>query len=140
MFRAIALSLLVSAPLSLAQAPAEFEVASVKLNKSGTGNVSLNSSTGRFAATNVTLRNLITYAYDVRDHQLSGGPNWLNSERYDIAAKEPGGGHSLAKTLQMVQALLADRFQLKLIRETKELPVYTLVVGKNGSKLHEADG
>lgn len=88
-------------------------------------------------ATNVSLRFLIEYAYDVRDDQVSGGPAWIDSERYEVLAKPPGGGDPRedAKLIrQRTQSLLADRFHVTLHRETKELPVYVLVVAKNGPK------
>ena len=103
----------------------------------------------------VTLRLMIIWAYDLRDFQLSGGPAWINNLRYDVLAKtaknDPESG-SAAKTAATeeansvtdpirlrLQALLADRFQLKLRREMKELSTYALVVAKNGSKLKEND-
>jgi uncharacterized protein (TIGR03435 family) len=85
-------------------------------------------------------------AYDIRNFQISGGPGWVNSERYDIVAKssteELGDGTgdsqaSIGKVRLRLQALLAERFQLKVSRVTKELPVYVLTVGRNGPKLVE---
>ena len=117
-----------------------FEVASVKPNKSGDRGTTMGPSPGGLTATNATLKFLITFAYDVRDHQISGGPSWLNSERYDIVAKGPIDHPTVAQNRQMLQTLLADRFQLRLLRETKELPGYALVIGKNGPKLQEPEG
>jgi uncharacterized protein (TIGR03435 family) len=73
----------------------------------------------------------------VRDFQIIGGPAWVNSEGFDIEAK---GDHSAsdAQLGQMVQSLLADRFKLALHRETRQLPVYALVVAKNGPKIRES--
>jgi len=143
----LAAIVLAGAPRSRAQsqagvaAPPAFEVASVKPNKSGDrAPWRFAGSRGGITATNVTLQFLITNAYDVRDHQISGGPSWLNSERYDIVAKGTVDNPTPAKNRQMLKTLLADRFQLRLRRESKELPVYALVVGKNGPKFHEADG
>ena len=78
-------------------------------------------------------------AYGVRPDQISGGPAWLSSDHYDIIAKSGDEG-ALAwdRAMQMLQSLLADRFQLKIHREMKETPVYELVAGKNGPKLKEA--
>jgi len=73
----------------------------------------------------------------VKDFQLSG-PDWLNSEIYDIAATMPPST-STDQVLPMLQSLLADRFQLKLHRETKEVPMYALVVGKTGLKIKEGE-
>src|SRR5260370_5924753 len=117
-----------------------FEVASVKPNKSGDNSISMRRQPGgRVTVTNAPLRMLITFAYDLREHQLSGGPSWLNSDRYDIVAKADNPNPTEAEMKLMFQTLLADRFQLKAHRETKELPVYALIVGKNGPKLSKAD-
>jgi bla regulator protein blaR1 len=117
-----------------------FEVASVKPNKSGDNSISMRRQPGgRVTVTNAPLRMLITFAYDLREHQLSGGPGWLNSDRYDIVAKAESPNPTEEEMKLMFQTLLADRFQLKAHRETKELPVYALSVGKNGPKLSKAD-
>jgi uncharacterized protein (TIGR03435 family) len=117
----------------------EFEVASIKLNKSNDGRMMIMPARGgRFTATNVPLQLLITIAYRIKDFQLSGAPPWLNSERYDVEAKAEGDP-GFDATLPMLQTLLEDRFQFKFHRETKELPVYALVVAKAG-KLHQAGG
>jgi len=111
-----------------------FEVTSVKSNTSGDDAPwRYGTSRGDITATNVTLQLLIVNAYDVRHDQISGGPSWLYSERYDVVTKQGQDvQRTLAKTKQMLQTLLADRFELRLRRETKELPVYALVVGENG--------
>jgi len=133
-------SFLVFTLAAFGQQPA-FEVASVKPNKSGEGAPwRFVGSRAGITATNVTLPFLIMNAYGVRDNQVSGGPGWLTSERYDVVAKDQSDHPSPARQRQMLQTLLADRFQLRLRRETKDLPVYALVVGKSGYKFHEADG
>ena len=101
-----------------------------------------------FTATNVTLHDVIRVAYGVKDNQISGGPDWLNSEIYDVATKiDKSVADELRKLSEdrralenqrLLQALLADRFRLALHRETKELPAYTLVIAQNGPKLQEA--
>jgi uncharacterized protein (TIGR03435 family) len=79
---------------------------------------------------------LITYAYEVKDFQVSGGPRWASSETYDIVAK--GDGNATRPQLRlMLQALLKDRFKLALRHETKDAPTYELVVAKGGSKIQE---
>lgn len=94
---------------------------------------------GRFNASNLTAKQLIEQAYGVRDFQLSGAPGWADSEHYDIEAKADTEGPLTREQIKvMVQALLADRFQLKIHKESKELPMYALVVGKNGPKLKES--
>lgn len=147
---------LMNAPQSQAQSTVEssgvdtFEVASVKPNKSGDRGARIGVSPGdRFRATNVNLKMLIRMAYAVQDFQISGGPGWLDSDRYDIEAK--GSSFTSARPAQandderksaeehrrrQVRALLADRFQLKIREETQEAPIYVLVVAKGGPKLH----
>jgi uncharacterized protein (TIGR03435 family) len=91
---------------------------------------------GRLNTVKTSLRMLIAFAYNVKDYQLSGGPGWANSETYDITAK--ADGNATADQLKvMLQALLKDRFKLELRRETKDAPIYELVVAKGGSKLQE---
>jgi uncharacterized protein (TIGR03435 family) len=87
------------------------------------------------APAGVTARKLILEAYHLTAYQLAGGPGWLDSDRFDLEAKAEGAGENQLR--QMLQTLLAERFQLVLHRETKEMPVYAMAVGKNGPKLHE---
>jgi bla regulator protein blaR1 len=81
-----------------------------------------------------TLREIIKFAYQVNDAQLSGGPAWLTTDLYEVTAKVPKGSHFNSA----LQKVLADRFKLAVHRELKELPAYAMVVGANGSKLTEA--
>ena len=118
-------------------APLAFEAATVKPNVSGSGGSSTNSTNGLLRITNQTLRSMIGYAYNVRDFQISGGPGWMASERYDVTAKPENGAHD-QQMKQMLQTLLAERFQLQFHRETREGAIYALLVGKNGPKLHPA--
>ena len=117
-----------------------FEVASIKPNNSGDNRVMTRSvGNGRFSAAGVTVKMLIGLAYRVRDFQILGGPNWINTDRFDIEAKaETGASLQRRQMGLMMQSLLADRFQLKVHAETKELPVYELVVAKDGAKLQAA--
>ncbi len=120
-----------------------YEVASIKPNTSGTDMVKILVRPDEFAAANFTLRMLIREAYGVQDNQISGGPNWLNTEKYDIEAKNSDAGElgQLSEDQRRLvpgrrlRALLADRFKLTLHRETKELPVYTMVIANGGPKL-----
>jgi uncharacterized protein (TIGR03435 family) len=117
-----------------------FEVASVKPAPPPTGpglRVGMNSDAGRITYSNVTLRNVLTQAYKVKDSQIVGH-DWLKSERYDITAKLPEGA-TKEQIPEMLQTLLAERFKLALHRETKVMPVYAIVAAKNGPKLHEAE-
>jgi uncharacterized protein (TIGR03435 family) len=130
-----------------AQARPSFEVASIKPNKSADRGVRIENQLGRFRAVNVSLKFLIEFAYDLKDTQLAGATGWISSDNYDVDAKvesADGEDHKLPsdeeleKRRQMVQSLLADRFKLVLHRDSKELPVYALVVAKSGAKLRES--
>jgi len=77
-------------------------------------------------------------AYQVRDFQISGVPGWIDSERYDIEAKADGKTGPKQMAEPMLQALLQERFKLKVHRETKELPIYVLTVAKSGLKIQPA--
>lgn len=137
--------------------PLTFEVASIKPSGSDDRRVSIMMQPGGgLRTTGSTLKMLLTMAYDVREFQISGGPAWINTDRYDIVAKAersagadnpPGDPRTMTdeqrKTVgdqmrERLRALLADRFQLTLRRETKEQSVYALVVAKSGSKLQES--
>jgi uncharacterized protein (TIGR03435 family) len=120
-----------------------FEVASIRLHKEPVMRVGTGVSGPRFTAEAMSLENLITYAYDLKDYQVSGVPAWgaatTNADRYDISAKADGEGTlSRDQARVLLRSLLADRFQLKFHQGTKELPVYLLVVAKGGSKLKES--
>ena len=119
----------------------EFEVASVKPAAPQTGGRVFvgrqggpgTPDPGRVTYTNVALKNLITMAYDVKPYQVTG-PDWLETERFDIQAKLPQGA-TKEQANMMMQNLLAERFKLSFHKVTKEFPLYELVVGKNGPKL-----
>jgi len=110
----------------------KFEAASIHPNSSGRdGSVVDFEDTGLLRANNVSLRTLIRSAYSLQDDQITGGPKWLDSDRYDIEART---GHAIraAEEKAFLQDLLADRFQLKTHTEKRELPVYRLEVAKSG--------
>ena len=123
------------------EASPTFEAASVKPSAPMTGNRLMvrmqggpgTPDPGQITYTNVALKNLIMTAYNVKGYQVSG-PGWLESERFDIMAKIPKGATKEQFQL-MLQDLLAERFKLKLHRDSKDLPIYALVVGKNGVKM-----
>jgi bla regulator protein blaR1 len=121
-----------------ARAGQSFEVASVKLNRSGARGVSFPPpSHGKFQATNTTLKLLIIEAYQIQEYQLAGGPNWLDSERFDVVAKGPASARR-SEVYQMLQTLLTERFGLTLHHETKEMSIYSITVDKNGPKMPKA--
>lgn len=120
---------------SSATAATKFEVASIKLNTSGSGRFSFGTSPGgKLHIENTSAATIIQNAYGIQSFQLSGGPAWLQSDRYDVEAKAQGNPSS-DQMNSMLQALLEDRFKLKVHRTTKELPTYELTVAKGGSKL-----
>jgi bla regulator protein blaR1 len=121
-----------------AGAPLPFDVASVKPNTSATPRQTITQRGNTFVATNVTLKELVATAYQIEQPDLlSGGPGWLDSERFDVEAKSAGSAR-WDELLQMLQALLADRFGLGIRRENKDVSVYALVVARNGPRLKTA--
>jgi uncharacterized protein (TIGR03435 family) len=112
----------------------EFDVASVKTNKSGPMMSMMRTVPGEFRMTNIPLRLLIFQAYRVSNYQMVGGPSWIDSERFDIIAKAPAGSTPDQTTL-MIRGLLADRFKLKVHAETREVPIYALVLARSDGKL-----
>jgi uncharacterized protein (TIGR03435 family) len=120
---------------------AAFEVASVKANKSGDSNGMLRMLPGgRVNASNMPVRPMITFAYQLAQYQLVGGPGWLTSDRYDVVAKmetdvDPAfvPGANTPNPMQLaLRKLLEDRFKLKVHRETREMDIYALVMAKPG--------
>lgn len=115
-----------------------FEVASIKpVSPDGRYMVRMRVDAGRLDITNFTLKALIRNACEVQAFQISG-PDWMASTHFDIAANLPAGT-TRSQVPEMLRALLAERFKMKIHRETRELPVYALVVGKNGPRMKEAE-
>jgi len=142
--RAIVITVVaVTASALAAQSAADrFEVASVKPNRSGALNIGFDvPGPRRFTVTNAPLRDIIRFAHDVDEARLVAGPDWIRSERFDIAATAerdipawtPDGPPAVL--LSMVRALLADRFHLETHRDTRELPVYALVLARSDRQL-----
>jgi uncharacterized protein (TIGR03435 family) len=137
--------LLICAWLGAAAAVGQsFEAASIRVHSAAVdqpilkvpGANPINISGSRVALQAVALKDLVTAAYGVKEYQVTGGPGWAAGidSMFDVearAAHEP----SMAEARAMLQSLLADRFHLKLRRESKQLPVYNLVVAKNGPKV-----
>jgi bla regulator protein BlaR1 len=135
-----------------------FADASIKPNRNDTPMAGFNikgkpftavlSKPNRFMATNVTLRGLLRIAYGVQDSQIVGGPDWLNSEKFDVDARvAPSLVEQLSKLSRdqaglesghMLQALLVEHFKLSLHREIRDLPTFALVLAEGGPKFHEA--
>ena len=119
-----------------------FEVASVRVNKTGEMGARIQRQPGgRLNAVNMPLRDLIQFAYQVRPFQIDGVPDWARTTRYDITAKAetdlsltpPGSGP--APEMLMLRSLLMDRFKLKVRMEMRELPVYELKLARDDGKL-----
>jgi uncharacterized protein (TIGR03435 family) len=121
-----------------------FDVVSVKPSKSDDGRMRIMFKPDGYSAINVSMKLLIQTAYGIRQDLISGGPGWLESAGYDFDAKVAGPDVDALKKLtpeqrrSMLQPALADRFKLKVHTETKQLPVYEIVLAKGGSKLKEA--
>ncbi len=135
-----AVAFIISVSLALGQSPA-FEVASVKPAKPGeTGGRLQFLPGGRFVVTNVALIYIVQNVYKLRDYQVVGDPRWMAiindgySARYNIEAKAADAATE-DQMREMAKALLAERFQLKVHRETRDLSVYALIPAKNGIKL-----
>ncbi len=130
-----------------ATGPLQFEVASVKRNRTGGGQVSIGLQPGgRFQATNVTVRELVRIAYQVQPFQIVGGPSWMESDRFDIAAKAeadfppappvPGGPPGVPQ--RMLQGLLAERFGLTTHVDTRDMSTYDLVLARRDGQVGES--
>jgi len=136
-----------SAPASPSATAPVFDVAAIRVNKSdpsARSHILSSSSNAHFRAINVTLKSLLQWAYAIPDTRVIGGPAWLDSTKFDIDATAdpavdeqmrnlPSAEGKLRKQA-MLQALLADRFQLKVHQESRELPIYALTLAKNGPK------
>src|SRR5260370_3576424 len=139
----IALCLIATIAAFSQPAPTEFDVASVRLNTANDRVVAINvGAGGRFSCRGYTLVLLMQRAYGVMDWNVTGGPGWIRTDRYDVAANALVPGNLTEEQLKpMLQALLADRFKLSLHNASKEMSGYALIVGKNGPKLKaSADG
>src|SRR5215471_15975488 len=143
---AVVFVLLLSATAIRAQAPDQkpvaFDVASIKPNTSSVERLSgiQRQPGGRVTITNMTLRTLVTFAYQITGYQLIGGPGWADRDAFDILARmngnptwgTPGSGYP-DPAQQAMQSLLADRFKLKIHREMREMDVYALVLAKSAT-------
>lgn len=119
----------------------EFDVASIRENKSGTGRMEVRSTDDGFSAVNLNLKSLIASAYGVNQDLVSGGPGWLNSLGFDVNAKVAGEDMVAFKKLSgkqraaMLLPVLQDRCKLKARIAIRMLPIYNLEVSKAGFKL-----
>ena len=122
---------------TFAQNKAAFEVASIRqVDDISTVRIGFQATSSQVRIAGMSIKDLLVVAYTVRPQQIEG-PDWIGQLRFSITATIPDGVPG-SKVPEMLQSLLADRFQLKQHRETKELPVYVLGVSKNGAKLTES--
>jgi uncharacterized protein (TIGR03435 family) len=144
------IALLLLSPYVAAQVPTPpprptFEVASIKRNTSGDPAASVRVQPGgRLVITNNSVFNMIRNAYNTQRFEMIPGPNvpsWIDTDRWDIAAKAPEDATG-PQLMVMLQNLLVDRFKLVARRETREMPVYALVIartdGQLGPQLHRS--
>jgi uncharacterized protein (TIGR03435 family) len=119
--------------------PLEFEVASIKPSPpiTDSAHIGMRVDGAQVYFTSFALRDYVRIAYRVKDYQVEG-PDWIASERFDIAAKLPSGTVR-EQVNDMLQNLLTDRFKLTFHRVKKDFPVYALVASKGGAKLKESD-
>ena len=125
-----------------AQGPAApavaFESASVKRNNSAEGRVSMRIMPGGvYEALNVTVRAMIQQAWQMQEFQVIGGPDWLATQRIDILAKSPEGA-AQTELMPRMRTLLEERFKLKVKRETRDAPIYALVLARGDKQLGPA--
>lgn len=123
----------------------EFEVATIKPHPAGDMSIFIGGPPGKYQATNASAKLLVEQAYDLPSDQVSGGPPWADSQRFDINAKIPDERWQQLSKMHhedqqqaielMLQSLLKERFQLSISHHPRELTVYALVVAKGGSKL-----
>lgn len=126
-----------------AQIPA-FAVSTVKLNNRNDGRWRMGPSRSGFSAMGVTMHQLIQEAYGIYENdRILAEPNWVKSQKFDVEAKVDDADEAALTSLdihqrgQMLQALLADRFKLAAHIESRERPIYALVIAKNGPRLKE---
>jgi uncharacterized protein (TIGR03435 family) len=122
-------------------APSHFDVVSIKPSAKQNKNKTFRlTPDGGFRAGNYSLKDLIRLGWDVRDFQITGGPEWLDADRYDVQAKpdlpfrtfDPDGAE---KQREMVRSMLQERFRLQVHQQKKEMTVYSLVSSQGSSKL-----
>ena len=122
----------------------DYEVSTIKVNKSGNNMMRIMFKPDGFSTTNLSLKTLIGTAYSIRQDLISGGPAWVDKTGFDVEAKVLGENVELLKKVPplqrevMLQHLLAERFRLAVHKETKILPTFDLVVGKDGPKMKAA--
>src|SRR5262249_7556457 len=126
------------AQLATQSASASYDVASITPNRSGDvgERIRFFPPSARVTMTNITLKRLIQNAYQLQDSQLTGGPGWIGSEHFDLVANAEGVVNPTPEQRWlMMRALLADRFKLKVHRESRELSTFALVPARGDGRL-----
>ncbi len=133
--------LFLAVALAHSQAQPGFEVASVKRVRDYSPVATMNGdiSHGRLTLNNAHIKQLIAVAYEIQGVRIEGGPGWIDTDQFQIAARAEDPNTADKQVRIMLQNLLADRFQLKLHRETKLLSSYTLRTAPGGAKLEPSD-
>jgi len=131
--------LMAQAPQMRADANPVFEAATIKPSESPALSLKL-SEAGIFQSSGTTVSFLIKFAYDLQARQITGAPSWLETEKYEVTGKpDQPGKPNLTQLKAMIRKLLADRFQLTVRQEKRELPVYAITVAKSGVKAVKND-
>jgi uncharacterized protein (TIGR03435 family) len=124
-----------------AESHPRFEVATVKPSPPGSDKYGFHNGDRRVWCYTQPVMSILQFAYSVSTNQIVGAPEWLSNEFYDIDGyPDQPGVPNMKQMLEMYQKLLADRFQLKLHREKRELAVYAITVARNGAKLSKSQG
>lgn len=118
-----------------AQMAPQFDAVSIKPSAPDAHGGGFNLSPGHLNAKNQSLRDLVSFAWDLQAYQLSGGPSWAETDRYEVIATFPASTTNHDRAL-MMQSMLADRFGLTIRHDSKEISGYALTAGRNGHKLH----
>ena len=118
-----------------------FEVSTIKPNKSGGGGMQFIFTDNGLSFRNILVQTMLREAFNVNDDRIVGAPGWVKTDHFDVEAKVSGADAPKLDSMKiderrmMLQPLLAERFNLKYHHETRELPVYSLVIAKGGLKL-----
>jgi len=124
-----------SSPMAAGANPA-FEVATIKPAAPDSTGLGVRANGRTFSTRNTTLKYLITFAYDLHADQVSGGPGWLDTEKYDISAiPDTPGKPNVEQVYTMFRKLLADRFKLTFHREKRELSAFVITIARNGPRV-----
>ena len=142
----LAVSVIAQQPAATTAQPAlpVYDAVSIHPHNASDNRVDLSFHPDSFTAINITLKELLSYAYQIREDLISGLPAWADSAHFDISARVSDPDHSVLDKLTrdqmkaMIRPILFDRFQLKVHTEIKTLPVYDLVLAKGGPKLQKS--